>query len=404
MVASADVIVMGAGCMGLFLAEALKQAGRSVVVVDRAGPLGYASIRNLGWLQSGALEATQRNADPDHVQQFRDGYRALMSRFPSAVGTTPGAFFYPLRSAERASRLKDAWSSALHLTARSPNDLLEVTLAGRIDDLSHICVGVEDRAFDSHAILEQLAADTFDDCTAGFAGIEELERLSLEQIANGWQVTLGDHVVARGRACVVASGIYSAMIARRFELDLGESEGFVRYTVGALAATLCSGVVAFIQPRGPSLIPQPPGSPSHTLVYFAGSDRPDMSGQLLVTDQDRADFLANFLTWFSDLARRPPIPCELYSCLRFKSVHGVKHRFIDRGLVFAYPSYFTLAPVAAHRCAEELLTYLAHGAPLPLAGTAGRPTYARQFFARAPESRLRWNEGRFVLEPMTGHT
>ena len=55
----ADVIVIGAGVVGLSAARALRASGRRVVVLDRGQPGGEASSAAAGWL------ATQAEAEPD---------------------------------------------------------------------------------------------------------------------------------------------------------------------------------------------------------------------------------------------------------------------------------------------------------------------------------------------------
>lgn len=52
----ADVVVVGAGIVGLWTALELQQRGRRVTVVDRHGPGSGASTRNAGFLMRGAAE------------------------------------------------------------------------------------------------------------------------------------------------------------------------------------------------------------------------------------------------------------------------------------------------------------------------------------------------------------
>ena len=49
--------IMGSGAAGLWLAHELTRRGYSVAVLDRQPFCGFASTRNQGWLQSGALYA-----------------------------------------------------------------------------------------------------------------------------------------------------------------------------------------------------------------------------------------------------------------------------------------------------------------------------------------------------------
>jgi glycerol-3-phosphate dehydrogenase len=54
---SFDIIALGAGVAGIAVARAARKAGCTCVLIDVQPFKGFASVRNQGWLHSGALYA-----------------------------------------------------------------------------------------------------------------------------------------------------------------------------------------------------------------------------------------------------------------------------------------------------------------------------------------------------------
>jgi glycine/D-amino acid oxidase-like deaminating enzyme len=55
-----DVIILGAGCAGIALADSATAMGYRCLVLESKPPRGFASIHNQGWLHSGAIYAAGR--------------------------------------------------------------------------------------------------------------------------------------------------------------------------------------------------------------------------------------------------------------------------------------------------------------------------------------------------------
>lgn len=83
-----ETIILGGGCAGLWLAYELSARGLSCVVIDgEHGPgdgfAGYASTRNQGWLQSGALYVALGQLDT--ALECMRGYEINREFAPEAV-------------------------------------------------------------------------------------------------------------------------------------------------------------------------------------------------------------------------------------------------------------------------------------------------------------------------------
>jgi len=116
-----DVIVVGAGIVGLSAARALAGAGARVVVVDRARPGSEASAAAAGWLAAQA-EAEETWPLLDVALRAREGYPSLAAELQAETGidvelTRRGTLEVAFTDEdERALARRAAWQRARGLT------------------------------------------------------------------------------------------------------------------------------------------------------------------------------------------------------------------------------------------------------------------------------------------------
>src|SRR5919197_100869 len=76
-----DLIILGAGCAARSLAALTIAKGYRCAVIDHSPASGYASIRNQGWLHSGALFAAIGSAFADEIIEACRQGGALLREF-----------------------------------------------------------------------------------------------------------------------------------------------------------------------------------------------------------------------------------------------------------------------------------------------------------------------------------
>jgi glycine/D-amino acid oxidase-like deaminating enzyme len=186
--ASRRVVIIGGGVSGLSIAVRLSQSGLPVMLLE-ASDLGLAaSIKNQGWLYSGAWFAPrQRNLARFCYQSLQDTIRFC----PECLEPNVGTMIYIVSSRRtNLSKWTDAWTEA-----GIPYDHVPISLAAEKTGLSPSKIGrafrLPDRAFRPAILLERLTAQ------AEYQGVEIRTRSPISALLRE-----GDRV----RAVVTARG------------------------------------------------------------------------------------------------------------------------------------------------------------------------------------------------------
>lgn len=270
-----DVLVLGAGIVGIGLALHLQEKGRSVTLIDRSGPGEGTSFGNAGLIQREAVKPYTFPDDPLTLLQA-----ALNMRVDSAyqLGSlkTVGPWLYEYwRQSSAANVAKSAAARAPlfeiciaeheKLAAQAgataqlrPGGWMKVfkkekSLAEEIDKLGEVAAyGVQGELLDHRAlaVAEPHLTGNFIGAVKWSQGYNLAEPLalsrayaelfltrggrfvtgdarSLRQDGNGWSVTAGEGTET-GRDCVVALGPWASDIteALGYKMPLGVKRGY----------------------------------------------------------------------------------------------------------------------------------------------------------------------------------
>ena len=157
-----DVVIIGAGIAGLWLARNLSHLGLSVLLLDRDNEVGSGSTtRNEGWLHRGTYFAASIADTPMAMrvaEQVAYGYHAIWSLYPDVLDQLPRSYAFT-RSAEVARRATARWSDAGVPFEEVPRPIL-VDLEPRLTPPSDAVVfRVDDASIDTSRLCERLLQD-----------------------------------------------------------------------------------------------------------------------------------------------------------------------------------------------------------------------------------------------------
>src|ERR1700744_2338647 len=107
-----DVIVLGAGIVGVSAAFSVRQRGMSVILVDRKGPGSETSYGNAGILSSGSISPLNNCAPGKALPKYLSNKHAALRWNPAWARQNPGLVFRFLANATEANTKPRA--AALH--------------------------------------------------------------------------------------------------------------------------------------------------------------------------------------------------------------------------------------------------------------------------------------------------
>ncbi|MGE5511438.1 MAG: NAD(P)/FAD-dependent oxidoreductase [Bacteroidota bacterium] len=393
-----DVIVLGAGMVGISAALHLQKRGRSVTLIDRRGPAEETSYGNAGFIQrEGIVPYMFPRELPVILRYALNRSTDAVYHLSALPRIAPWLFRYwrastPERKAASARAMlplierciveHEALMAEAGITAMiRPTGYLkafrsEAKLAADISEseAEHAEYGINFQALDMAALaaLEPHVRDRFagavhmtDPVTVADPGavgkayadlfiklggrFAEGEARSLEQTSTGWRVAVRDGW-AEAREVVVALGPWSDDIFRPlgYHLPLGWKRGYHMHYRAEGNATL--GRPLIDGDLGYAMTPMTKGIRLTTGVEFALRDAPKTPTQLArIEPQARNIFpLAERLDAEPWLGRRPCFPDMV-------PVIGPAPR--HKGLWFSFGHHhlgFTLGPVSGRLLAEMM--------------------------------------------------
>lgn len=401
-----DVAVIGGGCAGLWLAHELSLHQLSCTIIDQHPFGGYASTRNQGWLQSGALYVAFQAPQTEVASECKTGYEIIRQFAPDALLPDIPCFFLfdsrdhlmDLLQRCRALGIYAKQVSRRTITRREP--LLQNTPL-------EYAAQVRDCPVDSRTLLQRLAVGAARHGTT-FLAVPALHQLRFDHQAGNWSVYI-DHKILESRVIVLTCGAYIPEMLKKLVPRQEPHLYISKIAVLVLHAEVAGSML--ITPRiplGPNLVPFSRGGSVGATLCLVNADRNIASSQdFTVPPQDKQKYADQLAFWYPGikpfLLRQGPIPSNFYVCQKLqlspdRLLESRKYILINykeaewggisENLITFYPGKFTSAPVGADHCAQ-LIQRLIRG-PVP--------EIANQKYYDQPTSRLFLRDDQLTFE------
>ena len=209
-----DVVIIGGGCAGIFLASELSKRNWTCAVLHKNPAASHASTRNQGWLQSGSFYAAFD--DTGAALECRAGHEYITATYPDLVHTSvpsyslfgeKGEFEAALRVCDVLDiRMRELEIGQIHQLL-TENPILEDTPFSYVAETS-------DRAFDTHRLLQRVA-DQAAERGAVYCEVPSMASINPEPSGNGWRIALSDDQI-HGKILVLACGPYIPEMLQQF--------------------------------------------------------------------------------------------------------------------------------------------------------------------------------------------
>jgi sarcosine oxidase subunit beta len=214
-----DVVIVGAGVIGLSIAWHLARAGASVSIAEREGVGAGAS----GIQPGGVRQQWTTRINCELARESAAFYRDIATTLPSAANPTlePCGYLFTADTTGELERLRR--SVALQNSCGVPSEILTADEVGELVPGLHVneIVGAaycgEDGYFDKpQAVVEAFAAAASD------AGVEILRRrvIGVTRGASTWNVSCADDVSLAPDHLVIAAGYDSPELVSGLGVDL----------------------------------------------------------------------------------------------------------------------------------------------------------------------------------------
>jgi glycine/D-amino acid oxidase-like deaminating enzyme len=208
-----EVVVLGAGCCGLFLAVELASHGVPCIFIDTK-PIGmYSSTRNQGWLQAGTYEACRGLRG---VEECSDGFKWITESYPTAVHPSLGSHFLFRFGDQLDEAMRKCQELELPGVTKMMHEDLQA-LKGSNPLLTECEYGyamkTKDCSLNSSELLRQAAKEAIE------KGATYLQVCRIEAIASvpescGWRVVVENGRDIYCRALVLACGAFIPTMLR----------------------------------------------------------------------------------------------------------------------------------------------------------------------------------------------
>ncbi len=364
----ADIVVIGGGCAGLWLAHDFVKRGYSCALVEH-GPLAkYASQGNQSWLHSGALYAVLESEQASS-SSLAEGLRATareclkgstrLRRFArrhckDAIDyRSECMFLYDDENKAEQARLK-LRSYGLEPRVYTSNlDFLEPILKG---SLAHTALVTRDFPFDAGRILKAVARRATALGTDFVNASNPLDQIDVVKEGSRWVVT-DDTFAISSSVVVFATGALVLNQQEKWRFLAATEPNIQKCAVAAFDSRLCTRLLAFRIPEAQGL----------NVVPFRGGTTVNLGNR----DFDTGDLFDRTipLTFFESLSDvlslylpavsrwRVPLRSHAYVCQKVanevgssrpSAEYGRRHFFWcepnDRpGVYYVYPGKFTLS-------------------------------------------------------------
>jgi glycerol-3-phosphate dehydrogenase len=371
-----DVVIIGAGCGGLFTASELADRRVRCLLVDKFPIASFASTRNQGWLQSGAFYAGK--GDLEAAAACKRGAELLRGIFPEAIHQEHRGYFLFHESSDQAPFLSHCHSAGIRAEDVSIKEIEGREPLVRGTRFKY-AIAVDDRPFDAFAILSDLARRV----SAKGVMIQEirgLDAVTVERSSGTWTVSCDSVVVATSRAIVLTGGAYTARMLDRAGSDKAAVLRTTKIAVMSIDDQMFGSLLAApMVVQAPNIVPYRSEARVGITICLYRTDREISSpSDFKLDDEDVRLFGKEVSTWYPATLRylsKRPVRAHVYSCQKIEhragrdpeGTPGRAHILIPHGetdgvaldgLFSFYPGKFTAAPVVAPLCADAVVSWL----------------------------------------------
>ncbi|HTK11077.1 MAG TPA: FAD-dependent oxidoreductase [Ktedonobacteraceae bacterium] len=410
-----SIAIIGGGCAGWSLALELAQRSVSCIVIDQNPPAAFASTRNQGWLQSGALYAMLE--DPVTLDFCQRGHHLIRSQFADVIRPgIPGYFlFYRREDLEQAVEQCHRYNIAARSVSMQELRKHE-TILGK-SRLAY-ALQVPDVPLDTSKLLQKVAHMA---CQKGaqFYPAEDLTTFSPQWDGKKWHIML-DHeheIVCKGIALTCGAYIPEALakcspVQPHFKRT--------KHPVLVLQGDVANSMFMILhQPHSPQLIPfnGPLGRGVTICLSHVEEEIRDYRDKQLppLYLEQCAEALADFYEGFKTAAIHNQYRAYAYVCQKLSLDTKMSNDRYSRGPVIQsyspfdemwqsvfvfYPGKFTSALIAAADCMRLLEASLGDLAECKRQSPRRTPTMALQQYYHQPQYALTVRGERLIFEPV----
>ncbi|MFD9604227.1 NAD(P)/FAD-dependent oxidoreductase [Streptomyces sp. NPDC059970] len=402
-----DVVIVGSGCTGIFLAQEIAHHGLRCLVLHERPAAKFSSTRNQGWLQSGALYACI--GDRKAAAECRAGHQYVSEAYPEVVHSDIPSYFL--------FNTKDELDSALARCAKDSLDVRKLSASERrgmceknpiLSRMPHpdYVAATRDRPADTHLLLQKVAASAMRKGVR-YCEVDSVADINALKEPGGWRVGLqADGVEITCKCLVLACGVYINKMLAGILDDGHPALPLTKIPVLILKsdATRVSNSSLIMPFKGaPNVVPFRRGQEYGVSVCLMGKDveikTADDDGLPSWANEVHAKALEDFLPGMKKLVTDHRVTAHFYVCQKIRT--GTRGSFLEyqedwpdgdrRLLVTFYPGKFTSSPVSAQRCAREISARLGF--------TTVVPPIADQLYFEASTLRVKFENDRLGFEP-----
>ena len=336
------VAVIGGGAGALWVTREAILSGFTCSLFGESPLASWASTRNQGWLQSGALYAGQ--GDIVTAEDCWIGSHELRGYAPDAIESgVPSYFLFSTRSAceEFAGRCLERGI----FVAETRIDAIRHSLGLGLG-LSEAALRTRDAPMNSHAILSRVANEvvrlgaTFNPC--------DPRLIDLSHSGGYWVVECNGERAAFDFV-ILASGPYGPMFFHRNGFDTPPSYPTTKIAVLSVSRQMRCPALLIGQPDAaftPNVVPFSWGTGGFT-VALTKADEPGDPGDEAAPEGAAEDLKSMTGNWYPELYDSST-PCTTHVCHKIGA--GTRHYVIEeieKGAFYFYPGKFTTSRLAA---------------------------------------------------------
>ncbi|MFD9978180.1 NAD(P)/FAD-dependent oxidoreductase [Streptomyces sp. NPDC059017] len=405
-----DVVIVGSGCTGIFLAQEIAQHGLRCLVLHERPAAKFSSTRNQGWLQSGALYACI--GDRQAAAECRAGHQHISETYPEVVHSDVPSYFLFNTEDRLDSALMRCGQDSLEMRKLSASERIGMCeknpILSRMPHPDYIAA-TRDRPVDTRLLLEKVAVVAMKRGVS-LHEVDSAADIDVAKKPGGWRVKLRtDSAEISTRCLVLACGAYINTMLDGILEDEHPSLPLTKIPVLILKSgtTPVSNSSLIMPIKGaPNIVPFRRGRENGVSVCLMGRDV-----EIETADDDElpdwayevhAKMLEDFLPGMKALVTDHVVTAHFYVCQKVRT--GTRGSFLEyqedwpdgdrRLLVAFYPGKFTSSPVSAHRCAKEIASRLGYRGAVP--------DIADQLYFEAATHQVKFENDSLRFEPRRG--
>ncbi|MDH6502414.1 FAD-dependent oxidoreductase [Streptomyces sp. SAI-149] len=412
-----DVVIIGGGCAGIFLASELVDRGRSCALLDKEPVASYASTRNQGWLQSGAFYAA--SGDVNAARGCKTGYEYITASYPEAIHQSVPSYYLFKAKDELETALVSCGELGIPLRELGTGDLQSLVSENSLLEGAPFSYVAEtsDKPFDTNLLLRRVVGQAVRQ-GVDYYKVAEARSINPEPSGDGWHIAAERHRM-QGKFLVLACGPFIPEMLHRFALDDAHDIKVTKTPVFVVQAKISNcALIAPRTTRAPNIIPfgERRGIEGVSICLsradFDARDADDYEVDYLPSGASvRDEFgkrIQQFCPGIEQLVAAGEITGHIYACQKIKprsleESRGAYIRFYDvEGcpLSVFYPGKFTSSPVSASQHAGQIERTIPSYSPVTRGGSKRVPDVAEQRYYDPSQYKLKMRNGVLDLDPV----